>query len=136
VNVAYADLSVIEKRAVDMIIGKRRRLRVTRNDPATKLAKAIRGEWLRSVPPFREKEAARTLTTETIVRAVLPILDALANGPIRGGTPDNDYDPAKMEPAALGALVAIARMSHPHAGFEHICDVIQKSRRMAREAIT
>lgn len=68
------------------------------------------------------------------MRIALPHLDALANDEIRGGTPDNDHDPAKMEPPALGALVAIARMAHPKAGFEYICDVIQQCRKASASA--
>jgi hypothetical protein len=134
VNVTYADLSEIEKRAANMIIGKRRPLRVLRNDRAAKLAKAVRDEWIKPVPPFRKKKATRTLTIETIVLTVLPVLDALANGPIRLSEPDDD-DPEKMNPAPLGALLAIVRMAHPKARFEYICQVIRKSRRLAKAAI-
>jgi hypothetical protein len=127
-SIAYADLTLVEKRAVDVAIGNRRAARRTPDDRAIKLAKAVRREWLRPVPPFREAQAT-ALSIEAIVRIALPHLDALANGPIRGGTPDNDDDPATMEPPGLGALVAIARMTHPRAGWEYICDVIRKCRK-------
>ncbi len=126
-NVNYSALTSIEKRAADMVTGRRRASRSTPKDPAIQLARAVRREWLRPVAPLREKRA-RTPSIDTIVRIALPHLDALANGPIRGGTPDNEHDVAKMEPPALGALLAIARMAHPKAGHEYICDMIRKSR--------
>jgi hypothetical protein len=127
VNVTYADLSEIEKRAANMIIGKRRPLRVLRNDRAEKLAKAVRDEWIKPVPQFRRKRRARTLSIDAIVLTVLPILDDLANGPIK--LPMNyEDDPARMEPSALGALVAIARMWHPNANYEYIRHLVQNSR--------
>jgi hypothetical protein len=132
-GVGYADLTSKEKRAADFVLGRRRRWRHDPADPDMQIAKAVSSDWLTPVPPFRAKNA-RSLSIEAIVHTALPHIDELANANIRGGTPDNEHDPAVMEPPGLGALVAIVRMAYPNAGFEYICDLIQSYRQAPTSA--
>jgi hypothetical protein len=129
-RVTENDLNAIEYGALEIVTGRRG---VTRSAPdlrANRLAKAVLADWFPSEPPFRliPPKDAPSLTIEKIVHSVVPFLDELAGQPIRGGRPDKDDCPASMDPPGLGALVALARMAHPNASFEHVSDMIRSFR--------
>ena len=132
-GVKDADLSTIERRAQELIVGKRGFTRTDPKDRAAPLAKAVLKDWLPPEPAFRliPPEKAPALTIEKIVQIVVPFLDELAGRRIGHSAPYRDEDdPAKMNPPALGALVAIARMAHPQASLEHVRHSIRSYRRL------
>jgi hypothetical protein len=133
-GVTRDQLTAVERRATDIVLGLRRSPRGKPHDRAAQIAKEVLATWFPPVPPFQPKhpDDARSLSIDAVVRIALPFLDELAGRPIRGGTPDNDHDPASMEPPGLGALVAFSRMAHPKASVEYICDLILAHRRELR----
>ena len=131
-GVREADLNTIERRAYEMVMGKRGFTRTDARDRAVPLAKSVIKDWLPSEPasvyPAGKSPVA---TIEKIVQIVVPFLDELAGRRIgHSGPYRNEDDPAKMNPPALGALVAIARMAHPEASVEHVRHSIRSYRRL------
>jgi hypothetical protein len=123
IGVTYESLTAIEKRAVDIVLGKRRVARNKVSDTASRIAKAIQDEWLTPIPTVKITDP-RTLSVRTIVRIALPFIEEIAGGPVRGGTPKDDNDPSVMDPPAVGALVAIVLMAHKSTTAEYISDLI------------
>jgi hypothetical protein len=131
-GVKEADLNAIERRAFELVLGIRGFTRSGPKDRAALLAKAVLRDWLPSEPDCRliPPTQAPALTIEKIVHIVVPFLDELAGKPIAHSAPYRDEeDPAKINPPALGALVAIARMAHPQASLEHVRHCIRSYRR-------
>jgi hypothetical protein len=132
-GVTVKDLNAIERRAFEIVVGKRGVTRSDRNDRAVLLANAVLKDWLPREPDFRlvPPEDAPSLTIQKIVHLVVPFLDELAGKPIGHSNPyKKENYPAKMNPPALGALVAIARMAHPEAGIGHIRNAIRSFRNL------
>ncbi len=132
-GVSEADLSAIEHRAFELVIGKRGFTRTNAKDRAVPLAKAVLKDWLPSEPACRliPPTEAPALTIEKIVHIAVPFLDELAGRPISHSAPYRDEDnPAEISPPALGALVAIARMANPQASLEHVRHSIRSYRRL------
>jgi hypothetical protein len=133
-GVKEADLNAIEHCALEMVLGKRGFTRPDAKDAAIRLAKAVLEDWLPSEPDCRLVPPAHTaaVTIEKIVHISVPFLDELAGKPIGHSVPYRvgDDDPAKMNPPALGALVAIARIAHPKASLEHVRRSIRSYRRI------
>jgi hypothetical protein len=131
-GVREAELSAIEHRAFELVLGKRGFTRTNTKDRAVPLAKAVLKDWLPSEPACRliPPTEAPALTIEKIVHIAVPFLDELAGRPIGHSAPYRDEDdPAEISPPALGALVAIARMAHPQASLEHVRHSIRSYRR-------
>jgi hypothetical protein len=133
-GVREGDLSSIERRAFEMITGKQGFTRTNPKDRAVPLAKAVIKDWLSPEPASRliPPGEAPSLTIEKIVQTVVPFLDELTGRRIGHSAPyrRDDADPAKINPPALGALIAIARMAHPHASLEHVRHSIRSYRRL------
>jgi hypothetical protein len=132
-GVKEADLSTIERGAFELIVGKRGFTRTKPKNRAVALAKAVIKDWLPSEPALRliPPTEAPALTIERIVHVVVPLLDELWGRPIGHSAPYRDEDdPAKLNPPALGALIAIARMAHPEASLEHVRHSIRSYRRL------
>ena len=132
-GVKEADLSAIERRAIELVIGKRGFTRTDAKDRAVPLAKAVLKDWLASEPACRliTPSEAPALTIEKIVHIVVPFLDELAGRQIGHSPPYRDEnDPAKLNPPALGALMALARMAHPQGSLEHVRHSIRSYRRL------
>jgi hypothetical protein len=132
-GVKEVDLSAIEHRAFELVIGKRGFTRTNAKDRAVPLAKAVLKDWLPSEPACRliPPTEAPALTIETIVHIAVPFLDELAGRRIGHSAPYRGRDnPAEISPPALGALVAIARMAHPRASLEHVRHSIRSYRRL------
>jgi hypothetical protein len=130
-GVKEADLSATEHRAFEMVTGKRGFTRTNPKDRAVPLAKAVLKDWLPSEPACRllPPTKAPSLTIEKIVHIVVPFLDELAGRQIGHSAPYRDEDdPAKINPPALGALLAIARMAHLQASLEHVRHSIRSYR--------
>jgi hypothetical protein len=132
-GVKEAHLNAREHRAFEMVMGKRGFTRANPKDRAVLLAKAVRRDSLPSEPDCRliPPTQAPGLTIEKIVHVVVPFLDELAGRPIGHSAPyrKNETDPAKISPAPLGALVAIARLAHPKASLEHVRRSIRSYRK-------
>jgi hypothetical protein len=132
-GVKEADLNTVERRAFEMVTGKRGFTRANLKDRAVPLAKAVLKDWLPPEPPSRliPPTEAPALTIERIVHIAIPFLDELGGTRIGHSLPYRDEDnPAKINPPALGALIAIARMAHPQASLEHVRDSIRSYRRL------
>jgi hypothetical protein len=132
-GVKEADLTAIEHRAFELVIGKRGFTRTNAKDRAVPLARAVLRDCFppesdyRLIPPTE----APALTIEKIVHIVVPFLDKLAGKSISYTPPDPDEDdPAKINPPALGALVAIARMAHPEASLERVRYSVRSYRKL------
>jgi hypothetical protein len=133
-GVKEADLNMIEHRAFELVVGRRGFTRSHPKDRAVELAKAVLKDWLppsepalRLIPPTE----APSLTIERIVHIVVPFLDELGGRRIGHSAQyrDDEDDPAKIDPPALGALLAIARMARPRASLEHVRLSIRSYRR-------
>ena len=134
-GVKEADLNTVERRAFEMVTGKQGFTRANLKDRAVPLAKAVLKDWLPSEPALRliPPTEAPALTIERIVHIVVPFLDELGGRRIGHSAPYRDEDdPAKIDPPALGALLAIARMAHPEASCEHVRLSIRSYRRLTR----
>jgi hypothetical protein len=115
-GVKEAGLSTIERRAFELIVGKRGFTRTSPKDRAVQLAKAVLKDWLPSEPALRliPPTEAPGLSVERIVHIVLPFLDELSGKPVGHSVLNRDEDdPVKISSPALGALLAIAKMAHP-----------------------
>jgi hypothetical protein len=102
----FVSLSIVERRAAEMLMGTKRATR-TISDPATRIARAARAEWGNGVEYPRPVKPR--LSLEDVIRIAIPIIEEMSAQPVRGGSPKSDYS-IEMEPAELGALVALARM--------------------------
>jgi hypothetical protein len=132
-GIRESDLTTIEHRAFEMVTGKQSFTRINPKDRAVQLARAVRKDWLPSEPALRliPPTEAPALSIERIVHIVVPFLDELAGRRIGNSAPYRDEDdPSKLNPPALGALIAIARTAHPQASLEHVRHSIRSYRRL------
>jgi hypothetical protein len=122
-GVTFDALSAIEKRAARILMGQGR---ATRNvdDKATKIARVALADWGTS-PEYSRPRKPR-LTLETIIRVAIPFIEELSGERLRGANEAKDAHAIEIEPPALGALVALARMNKEGASLKYVSDIIAK----------
>lgn len=130
VGVKYDDLPIIEKRAVEIVLGRRRAAKNNKMEIASRLANEVRREWIAAVPPIKRSKG-KPLSVATIVRIAVPRLDKLAGKEIVAGIPTSQ-DPAKMKSPGFAALYAIIRLSYGMVSSEHIYKSLVETRRESR----
>jgi hypothetical protein len=106
----YESLASIERRAVEIVLGRRRAPKNNRREPAARIANLVRGEWLPQVPAVRCNKGV-PISIASIVRIAVPILDKLAGKPIASGI-QTSSDVQSMKSAGMAALVAIVQLEH------------------------
>jgi hypothetical protein len=110
VGIKFSDLPSIERRAVEIVLGHRRAANSNKQEPASRIAKRVRREWITKVTPVRQNKG-RPLSISSIVRIAIPILDQLAGEPIPSGIPtDRDLD--TMRPVGMAVLFAIVKLTY------------------------
>jgi hypothetical protein len=117
-GVKFEDLPSIERRAAEMLLGRRRAAKNNTMEPASRIAKEVRREWSSKDRTIRRKKTEGISVFEiyripipvsSIVSIVVPILDELAGKPIASGIP-TPCDPRTMKNAGMSALFAIVQM--------------------------
>ena len=109
-GIKFQDLPAIEKRAAEIVLGRRRAAKNNGADAASQIANQLRREWLAPVPWARRNKGT-PLSISAIVRASVPILDELAGTPIASGIPTTRELPS-MKPAGMAALFAIVQLGY------------------------
>jgi hypothetical protein len=109
----YESLASIERRAVEIVLGRRRAPKNNRSEPAARIASLVRSEWIPQVPSLRPKKGV-PISIAPIVRIAVPILDKLAGRPIASGIPTY-RDLHSMKPAGVAALFAIVQLEYGKA---------------------
>jgi hypothetical protein len=135
-GIKFKDLPSIERRAAEIVLGRRRAARNNPMEPASRIARYVRREWFAKVPPVRRKKGGISLFSgprivvpiSSIVRIAVPILDQLAGKPIASGIPAN-RDPRTMKPAGMAALYAVVRLEYGSASLERVYNVLLELRR-------
>jgi hypothetical protein len=140
-GIKFEGLPSIERRAAEIVLGRRRAARNNPLDPATRIAGFVRCEWFSENPRVRRKKTEGISLHEidripipipSIVRIAVPILDQLAGKPIASGIPTS-RDPRFMEPAGMAALLAIVRLARGgRASFEAVYKAHLKFRQQGK----
>lgn len=127
-GIKFQDLPAIERRAVEIVLGRRRVAKNNRMEPASRIANQVRREWLTPVPPVRRNKG-RPISISSIVRVAVPILDQLAGKPIASGIPTS-RDLLSMKPAGMAALFAIVQLEFgERSPFESVYEALLEFRR-------
>jgi hypothetical protein len=135
-GIKFEDLPSIERRAVEIVLRRRRAARNNKTEPASRIANYVRCEWFAKVRPVRRNKGGISLFSgprilvpvSSIVRIAVPILDQLAGKPIPSGIPTN-RDPLTMKPAGMAALYAIVRSEYGTVSLEAVYKVLRAFRR-------
>jgi hypothetical protein len=142
-GIKFEDLPSIERRAVEIILRRRRAARNNKMEPASRIANYVRRERFAKVPPVQRNKGGISLFSgprivvpiSSIVRIAVPILDQLAGKPIASGIPTN-RDPRTMKPTGMAALYAIVQLEHGSASFERVYNVLRELRRAMEADVT
>jgi hypothetical protein len=109
-GVKFQDLPSIERRAAEIVLGRRRAAKSNRREPASRIANQVRSEWLALVPSVRCNNGT-PISISSIVRIAIPILDQLAGKTVASGIPTSG-DLRSMKSAGMAALFAIVQLEY------------------------
>jgi hypothetical protein len=109
-GIKFQDLPSVERRAVEIVLGRRRAAKNNRREPASRIADLVRSEWTPVVPVVRCNKGA-PISISSIVRIAVPILDKLADKPIASGIPTSP-DLQSIKLAGMAALFAIVQLEY------------------------
>jgi transposase len=132
-GIKYEDLSTIEQRAVEIVLGRRRAVKNKGMEPASRIANQVRSEWIAKVPPV-QRNKGKPISVSLIVRVAVPILDQLAGKAIASGIPTS-HDPRYMEPSGIAALFVIVQLSYGTASLQHVYKALLEFRRDTRTPV-
>jgi hypothetical protein len=136
-GIKFRDLPTIERRAVEIVLRRRRAARNNPTDPASRIANYVRREWFQKVPPVGRKKTEGISLYEMhcipipvplIVRVAVPILDRLAGKPMPSGIPTS-CDPRTIKNAGMAALFAIVQMECGRIPIDTVYRALLKFRR-------
>jgi hypothetical protein len=140
-GVKFGDLPIVEHRAAEIILGRRRAAKKKSMEPGSRIAKFVQSEWIAKVPHVRRYKrepgsdcfrAFSPIPIASIVRAVVPILDRLAGKPIASGIPTS-LDLNTMKPAGIAALYAIIQLEYGSISIDTVYRGLLKFRREGRQ---
>jgi hypothetical protein len=125
-GIKFQNLPSVERRATEIVLGRRRAAKSNRMEPASRIANQVRSEWIAKVPSVRRNKG-RPISISSIVRIAVPFLDQLAGKPIASGIP-TCHDLHSMKPAGMGALFAIVRLAYGMASLDHVYQALLEFR--------
>jgi hypothetical protein len=133
-GIKFQDLPSVERRAVEIVLGRRRAAKNNRGEPASRIADLVRSEWIPEVPAVRCNKGL-PISISSIVRIAVPILDKLAGKLIASGIPTSGDDLQTMKPAGMAALFAIVNLEYgAYSSLKSVYEALREFRREQRDA--